>query len=141
MFKMTDKKRKKLKRSVHKLPLKPGIYLFKDQNNRTLYIGKARSIKDRVKSYFSSQADPRILSILNETDKIDFIVTDSEREAFFLENNFIRQYQPKFNLRLKDDKSYPYIKVTLQDKYPAVYLCRRTEPDKARYLSWSVTLI
>ncbi len=133
MRKMPDKKIQKLKRSAHKLPLKPGIYLFKDQNNRTIYIGKARSIKERVKSYFSSQSDPRINSILNETDKIDFIITDSEREAFLLENNFIRQYQPKFNFRLKDDKSYPYIKVTIQDKYPAVYLCRRTKPDKARY--------
>ncbi|MFW6124122.1 MAG: excinuclease ABC subunit UvrC [Acidobacteriota bacterium] len=129
---MADKKQK-LKKSAHKLPLKPGIYLFKDQNNRIIYIGKARSIKDRVKSYFSYQSDSRIKSILNETEKIDFIITDSEREAFFLENNFIRQYQPKFNLRLKDDKSYPYIKITIQDKYPGLYLCRRTEPDGARY--------
>jgi len=123
----------KLKKTAHKLPLKPGIYLFKNQDNETIYIGKARSIRDRVKTYFSSHSDPRIHSILKETDKIDFIITDSEREAFLLENNFIRQYQPKYNLRLKDDKSYPYIKVTARDKYPGVYLCRRTDPDKARY--------
>jgi len=133
MLDMKDKQKQKLERAAHKLPSKPGIYLFKDQNNTTIYIGKARSVKDRVKSYFFSRSDPRIKSILNETHKIDFIVTDSEREAFFLENNFIRQHQPKFNLRLKDDKSYPYIKLTVQDEYPGVYLCRRTEPDKARY--------
>ena len=133
MFEMQDKKIKNLKKNAEKLPSKPGIYLFKDKKNKTIYIGKARSIKDRVKSYFSSLSDPRIYSIVNETYKIDFIITDSEREAFFLENNFVRQHQPKFNLRLKDDKSYPYIKVTVQDKYPAVYLCRRTEADEARY--------
>ncbi len=130
---MKDKKRQKLIRTAHKLPSKPGIYLFKNQTDKTIYIGKARSIKERVKSYFSSPSDPRIHTLLNETQNIDFIVTDSEREAFILENNFIRQYQPKYNLRLKDDKSYPYIKVTVQDKYPAIYLCRRTESDDARY--------
>jgi excinuclease ABC subunit C len=130
---MKDKKRQRLIKTVQKLPSKPGIYLFKNQTNKTIYIGKARSLKERVRSYFSSPSDPRIHTILNETHNIDFIITDSEREAFILENNFIRQYQPKYNLRLKDDKSYPYIKVTVQDKYPAIYLCRRSESDNARY--------
>lgn len=130
---MLNKKRQNLRKKVYQLPSKPGIYLFKDQNNHPIYIGKARSLRERVKSYFSSFSDPRIYKILNETDDIDYIITDSEREAFFLENNFIRQVQPKFNLRLKDDKSYPYIKVTTQDRYPGIFLCRRTESDKARY--------
>ncbi|MBD3414210.1 MAG: excinuclease ABC subunit UvrC [Candidatus Aminicenantes bacterium] len=130
---MADKKIKRLKKSMCSLPVKPGIYLFKDLNDHCIYIGKARSIKDRVKSYFSSPSDSRIHAIVNETHKIDFVVTDSEREAYFLENNFIRRYQPKFNLRLKDDKSYPYIKVTVQQNFPGIYLCRRTEPDQARY--------
>jgi len=130
---MKDKRTQRLLKTSQKLPSKPGIYLFKNQTGKTIYIGKARSIKERVKSYFSSSSDPRIHSILNETYTIDFVLTDSEREAFILENNFIRQYQPKYNLRLKDDKSYPYIKVSVQDKYPAIYLCRRTESDGARY--------
>ena len=130
---MKDKKQQRLIKTAHKLPSKPGIYLFKNQTDKTIYIGKARSIKERVKSYFSSPSDPRIHTLLNETHNIDFIVTDSEREALILENNFIRQHQPKYNLRLKDDKSYPYIKVTVQDKYPAILLCRRTESDNARY--------
>ena len=130
---MKNKRTQRLLKTSQKLPSKPGIYLFKNQTGKTIYIGKARSIKERVKSYFSSSSDPRIHSILNETYTIDFVLTDSEREAFILENNFIRQYQPKYNLRLKDDKSYPYIKVSVQDKYPAIYLCRRTESDGARY--------
>ncbi len=133
---MQKKKIDKLIKSINILPSKPGIYLFKNKNNQAIYIGKALSIRERVKSYFSfssSSSDSRINIILNETEKIDYIITDSEREAYFLENNFIRQYQPKFNLRLKDDKSYPYIKLTVQDRFPAVFLCRRTEPDKARY--------
>ena len=122
-----------LKSESKNLPKKPGIYFFKDKGGEVIYIGKARSLKDRVKSYFLPTSDLKIKKILYETEEIDFILTDSAKEAAFLENNFIRQHQPKFNLRLKDDKSFPYLKLTLQEKFPAIYLTRRVEEDGAKY--------
>jgi excinuclease ABC subunit C len=122
-----------LKSKIKNLPKKPGIYFFKDKGGEVIYIGKARSLRDRVKSYFLPTSDPKIKKILSETEEIDFILTDSAKEAAFLENNFIRQHQPKFNLRLKDDKSFPYLKLTLQEKFPAIYLTRRVEEDGAKY--------
>jgi len=122
-----------LKSKIKNLPKKPGIYFFKDKGGEVIYIGKARSLKDRVKSYFLPTSDAKIKKILSETKEIDFILTDSAKEAAFLENNFIRQHQPKFNLRLKDDKSFPYLKLTLQEKFPAIYLTRRVEEDGAKY--------
>ncbi len=122
-----------LKSESKNLPKKPGIYFFKDKGGEVIYIGKARSLKDRVRSYFLPTSDAKIKKILSETEEIDFILTDSAKEAAFLENNFIRQHQPKFNLRLKDDKSFPYLKLTLQEKFPAIYLTRRVEEDGAKY--------
>ncbi|MFQ5722232.1 MAG: GIY-YIG nuclease family protein, partial [Candidatus Aminicenantales bacterium] len=106
---MASKKRKSLKDKLKVLPSKPGIYLFKNSQGSVLYIGKARSLKDRVKSYFQATAEAKVKNILAETADLDFILTDSAKEASFLENNLIRRYQPKFNLRLKDDKSFPYL--------------------------------
>jgi excinuclease ABC subunit C len=122
-----------LKSKIKNLPKKPGIYFFNDKGGEVIYIGKAQSLKDRVKSYFLPTSDTKIKKILSETKEIDFILTDSAKEAAFLENNFIRQHQPKFNLRLKDDKSFPYLKLTLQEKFPAIYLTRRVEEDGAKY--------
>jgi len=122
-----------LKSKIGKLPKKPGIYFFKNNKGEVIYIGKARSLKDRVKSYFLPTSDAKIKNILSETEDVDFILTDSAKEAAFLENNFVRQHQPKFNLRLKDDKSFPCLKVTLQEKFPAIYLTRRVEEDGAKY--------
>jgi excinuclease ABC subunit C len=125
--------RKALKTKLENLPEKPGIYFFKDAQNNIIYIGKARSLKDRVKSYFQSTSDSKVRNIISETSDLDYVLTGSEREASFLENNFIQQHQPKFNLRLKDDKSFPYLKITAQEKYPGIYLTRRVESDGARY--------
>jgi excinuclease ABC subunit C len=122
-----------LKSEIKNLPKKPGIYFFKDKGGEVIYIGKARSLKNRVRSYFLPTSDAKIKKILSETEEIDFILTDSAKEAAFLENNFIRQHQPKFNLRLKDDKSFPYLKLTVQEKFPAIYLTRRVEEDGAKY--------
>jgi excinuclease ABC subunit C len=130
---MAKKKIRDLKTICEDLPSKPGIYFFKNRENDVIYIGKARSLKDRVKSYFGSTSDPKVHNILAETVDIDYIFTDSEKEATFLENNFIQQYQPKFNIRLKDDKAFPFLKITLQDRYPGIFLTRRVEPDGARY--------
>lgn len=122
-----------LKRKADQLPEKPGIYFFKDGRGQVVYIGKARSLRDRVRSYFQPTDDPKVHNILAETGDIEFILTGSEREAAFLENNFVRQHQPKFNLRLKDDKHFPFIKVTVKDPYPGVFLARRVEPGGSRY--------
>ncbi|MCX7975137.1 MAG: excinuclease ABC subunit UvrC [Candidatus Aminicenantes bacterium] len=123
----------KLKRQANLLPEKPGIYLFKNESGEIIYVGKARSIRERVLSYFQPSPDPKVQNIMAEAVSVDFILTDSEKEAAFLENNFIQKHQPKFNLRLKDDKSFPYLKITCQDRFPGVYLCRRVENDGARY--------
>ncbi|HUU52941.1 MAG TPA: excinuclease ABC subunit UvrC [Candidatus Heimdallarchaeota archaeon] len=130
---MPEKKKRNLKTILEDLPTKPGIYFFKNSENDVIYIGKARSLKDRVKSYFGATSDSKVHNILAETIDIDYIFTDSEKEATFLENNFIQQYQPKFNIRLKDDKAFPYLKVTSQDRSPGIFLTRRVEPDGARY--------
>lgn len=123
----------RLKRQANLLPEKPGIYFFKNEAGEIIYVGKARSIRDRVLSYFQPTSDPKVQNIMAEAASVDFILTDSEKEAAFLENNFIQKHQPKFNLRLKDDKSFPYLKITVQEKFPGVYLCRRVESDGARY--------
>ncbi len=125
---------KGLKAKAQSLPKKPGIYFFKDKKNTIIYIGKARSLRDRVKSYFLPTSDPKVEHIMSETTDFDFILTDSEREAVFLENNFIRQSQPKFNINLKDDKSFPFLKLTVQLKYPGIELTRRVQKDNAKYV-------
>ena len=130
---MLDKTKNFLKAKINAFPKKPGIYFFKDESHEVIYIGKARSLRDRVRSYFTSTADSKVESLLNETRDIEYILTGTEKEAAFLENNFIQQYQPKFNLRLKDDKSFPYLKLSLQDHFPGIYLTRRVEADGSKY--------
>ncbi|MFP4081861.1 MAG: excinuclease ABC subunit UvrC [Candidatus Aminicenantes bacterium] len=122
-----------LKTKIENLPEKSGIYFFKDRQKNVIYIGKARSLKNRVKSYFQAASDSKVQNILAETADLEFVLTGSEKEAAFLENNFIQQYQPKFNLRLKDDKSFPYLKLSIHEKFPGVYLTRRVEEDGAKY--------
>lgn len=122
-----------LRRKAAALPKKPGIYFFKNGAGGVVYIGKARQLRDRVKSYFLPSDDPKVRNILAETADIDYILTDSEREAAFLENNFVQQYQPKFNLRLKDDKSFPYLKLTVQEPFPRISFSRKVEADGAKY--------
>jgi excinuclease ABC subunit C len=122
-----------LKVRAAELPAKPGIYFFKNAAGEVVYIGKARSLRDRVRSYFLPNPDFKVRNILHETADIDFILTGSEKEAAFLENNYVQQHQPRFNLRLKDDKSFPYLKVTVGETYPGVYFSRRVEDDGSRY--------
>ena len=122
-----------LKAKAAALPDKPGIYFFKSAAGRVVYIGKARSLRDRVRSYFLPNPDYKVRNILSETADIDYILTGSEKEAAFLENNYVQQYQPRFNLRLKDDKSFPYLKITLAEKYPGVYFSRKVSDKKSRF--------
>lgn len=122
-----------LKARAAEFPAKPGIYFFKNAADEVVYIGKARSLRDRVRSYFLPNPDFKVRNILRETADIDFILTGSEKEAAFLENNYVQQHQPRLNLRLKDDKSFPYIKVTVGKNYPGVHFSRRVEEDGSRY--------
>jgi excinuclease ABC subunit C len=95
------------------LPDAPGVYLFHDQRGRVLYVGKAKSIKKRVASHFSSPSTRGARDLLEEMDRIEFIVTQTEAEALLAEQTFIRQYRPRYNVRLRDDMSYPYIAISL----------------------------
>ncbi len=123
----------RLSQALARLPARPGIYFFKNSAGEIIYIGKARSLRDRVRSYFQPSSDPKVSNIISETEGLDFILTGSEREAAFLENNFVQRYQPRFNLRLKDDKSFPYLRLTVNETFPGIYLTRKVEPDGARY--------
>jgi excinuclease ABC subunit C len=117
------------------LPEKPGVYLFKDAGGDVLYVGKARSLRNRVRSYFleSRWVDAKTGSLAREIADLETIVVDNEREALALENNLIKQYKPKFNVMLRDDKTYPYIKLTMSEKYPRVYFTRKVKKDGALY--------
>jgi excinuclease ABC subunit C len=117
------------------LPLQPGVYLFKDAAGTILYVGKARSLRNRVKSYFleARWVDAKTGSLVREIADLDYIVVDNEAEALALENNLIKQHKPKFNVLLRDDKTYPYIKFTAYEKYPRVYVTRRLKRDGSAY--------
>jgi excinuclease ABC subunit C len=117
------------------LPDSPGVYLFKDASGTVLYVGKATSLRSRVRSYFleSRWMDAKTGSLAREIADLDTIVLDNPREALALENNLIKRYQPKFNIRLVDDKTYPYLKLTMSEKFPRVYFTRKVKKDGALY--------
>jgi excinuclease ABC subunit C len=106
------------------LPDGPGVYLFKDKRGRVLYVGKASSIRKRVGSHFSKPATRGAYEMLDQIETIDFVVTETEAEALLAEQNFIRRHRPRFNVRLRDDKSYPYIGISLDEDFPRVYFTR-----------------
>ena len=117
------------------LPARPGVYLFKNAAGKIIYVGKAINLRARVRSYFheSAQQDGKTRRLVSEVADLEFIVADSELEALLLENTLIKQHQPRFNVRLKDDKRYPYVKVHWQDPFPRVTTTRRIQDDGARY--------
>ncbi len=116
------------------LPDKPGAYIFKDKKGRVLYVGKALSLKKRVRSYFGEVSfSPRTELLLSQLADLESIVTDSETEAYLLEYNLIKRYRPRYNIRLRDDKSYPYIKLTTNEDFPKVFLTRNPRTDEAQY--------
>ena len=114
------------------LPLKPGVYLLKDSADRILYVGKAKSLKKRVKSYFRSDLDPKTSALMKQFNHLEYMVTDTEKEALILESNLIKKHMPRYNIRLKDDKRYPYIKVT-NETFPRVLITRRVLDDGSYY--------
>ncbi|HOB87955.1 MAG: excinuclease ABC subunit UvrC [Bacillota bacterium] len=120
---------------VKGLPDRPGVYVMKDSSGRVIYVGKASSLRNRVRSYFQSSAglSKRIQVLIDRIADFEYIVTDSEVEALILENNLIKKHRPGFNVRLRDDKTYPFIKITLAEDFPRVIVTRRVEPDGSRY--------
>ena len=117
------------------VPLEPGVYLHRDAGGKVLYVGKSASLRDRLRSYFGSKKnlDPKSIELISRIDDFEYIVTASEQEALLLENSLIKEHKPKYNIRLKDDKTYPYIKVDLAEDFPRIYVTRRTANDGARY--------
>ena len=117
------------------LPSRPGVYMMKDAEGAVLYVGKASVLRNRVRSYFQKSAGlaPKIRRMVRLVDDFEFIVTESDQEAFLLESNLIKRHKPHFNARLKDDKSYPFIKIDTTEDFPQVYITRRVKDDGARY--------
>jgi len=124
-----------LEEKLKLLPAKPGVYLYRDANGKVIYVGKAVSLRNRVRSYFQPGArhQPKTKLMLEKVASLDFIVTDSEVEALILEQNLIKENRPRYNVLLKDDKSYPYLKVTLGEDFPRVQITRRRIKDGSRY--------
>ncbi len=125
----------KIQSVLNSLPHKPGIYIMKDAQGTILYVGKAISLYNRVRSYFQESTDlsPKNRSMVAKIDDIEFLVVRNEVEALVLESNYIKQYRPKYNVLLRDDKSYPYIKVSLTEDFPRVYRVRSFQRDGNRY--------
>jgi excinuclease ABC subunit C len=128
-----------LKNKLGLLPDAPGVYLHKNAQGKVIYVGKAKRLNHRVRSYFQSsteeggQADPKTKALVRRIRDFDYIVTDTDADALVLENQLIKEYRPVYNIRLKDDKQYPYIKITTDEAYPRVTVVRRIARDKARY--------
>ena len=124
-----------LKEELKKLPDSPGVYLMHDKNDEIIYVGKAIKLKRRVSSYFRhmNNRSPKIEKMITLIDYFEYIVTDSELEALVLENNLIKEHKPKYNTMLKDDKSYPFMKVTVQEDFPRVLFARQMKRDGAKY--------
>ena len=124
-----------LKEKAHALPLKPGVYIMQDAKNEVIYVGKAKALKNRVSQYFANLAShtEKTRAMVSQIDHFDVIVADSEFEALVLENSLIKRHQPRYNILLKDDKGYPYIRLTVKEPYPRFSLANRAWEDGARY--------
>ncbi len=124
-----------LRERLASLPERPGVYLFKDASSRFLYVGKAANLRNRVRSYFGAPLGlaPKVRRMVQWASDFEFVVTDSESEALILENTLIKRHHPRFNTRLRDDKTYPFIKVDLREDFPLVYFTRAVRNDGARY--------
>ncbi len=117
------------------LPARPGVYLFKDKEGKVIYVGKAANLNNRVRSYFGapSSLSSKIQQLISRIHDLEFIVTNSEQEALILECNMIKKYAPRYNVRLKDNKTFPYLRIDINEDWPGVYITRRVQKDGARY--------
>jgi len=122
-----------LEAKLKDLPDNPGIYQFKNGKGKIIYVGKAINLKNRVRSYFHGSVNsPKTLALVSKIEDLELIVTDSEIEALVLENNLIKEFKPRYNITLKDDKSFPYIKVT-NEPFPRIFLTRKITKDGSKY--------
>ncbi|MBQ8808159.1 MAG: excinuclease ABC subunit UvrC, partial [Clostridia bacterium] len=124
-----------LAEKLDKLPKKPGVYMMKDASGRIIYVGKAKVLRNRVRQYFQKGANHSVKTqvMVSKIYDLDYIICDSEMEALVLESNLIKENKPRYNILLKDDKHYPYIKITMNEEYPRMLFVRRIENDGARY--------
>ena len=124
-----------IQEELKKLPGKPGVYLMHDADDTIIYVGKAISLKNRVRQYFQTSRNkgPKIERMVTHIARFEYIVTDSELEALVLECNLIKEHRPKYNTMLRDDKTYPYIRVTVQEDFPRVLFSRQVKKDKSLY--------
>ncbi|MEP6468903.1 MAG: excinuclease ABC subunit UvrC [Chloroflexota bacterium] len=131
----SDAREQHLRAILRQLPTSPGVYLMKGPDGRVLYVGKADSLRSRVRSYFGSKTglDSRIVRMTQEVEDVDYIVTDTISEAFLLEGNLIKEHRPRFNIRLRDDKSYPFVQITLGEDFPRIVRTRKLVRDGSRY--------
>ena len=129
---MAETRLERLKTRIRELPERPGVYLHKNAEGEVIYVGKARNLRSRVGSYLVSKGarDTKTMTLVNEIDSIDFVTTNNELEAILLENNLIKANQPRYNILLRDDKSYPYLKVTMSEDFPRVVFTRRVDRKK-----------
>ena len=124
-----------LHEKMRTLPTRPGVYLYRNAQGEVIYVGKAKNLRSRVRSYLldGAQANAKTGSLMREAVDIDYILVENEHEALALENNLIKQRKPRFNILLRDDKTYPYVKLTLADRYPKVFVTRRLRKDGSAY--------
>jgi excinuclease ABC subunit C len=124
-----------LQETIRALPTRPGVYLYRNADGEIIYVGKAKNLRSRVRSYLmeASQANAKTGTLMREAVDLDYILVDNEHEALALENNLIKQRKPRFNILLRDDKTYPYVKLTLGDRYPKVFVTRRLRKDGSAY--------
>lgn len=121
-------------KEISKISSHPGVYIFKDKKGKVLYVGKAKNLKNRLLSYFNaSELDPRKRSMMELVKDFSYIVTSNEFEALVLEANLIKQYKPPFNVLLRDDKSYPYLKITINEEWPKIEVARKIKKDGSLY--------
>src|SRR5688572_25337242 len=114
---------------LQRVPHAPGVYLWKDPQGTILYVGKSKDLRDRMRSYLGANLHPKTRRLMSLVTDFDTVITSSELEAFLLEMNLIKQHRPRYNILLRDDKTYPYIKVTLQHDWPQIFTTRRLTDD------------
>src|SRR3954468_17506597 len=124
-----------LLQKIRTLPTSPGVYLYKNAEGQVIYVGKAKSLRARVRNYFTDEAmaDSKTGTLMREAVDVEYIVVDNNGEALALENNLIKQHKPRYNILLRDDKTYPYVKLTLGERSPRVYVTRRLKKDGSEY--------
>jgi excinuclease ABC subunit C len=125
----------KLKKRLKDVPIQPGVYLFKDRDGRVIYVGKAKILRNRLRSYFQPPQglEAKVRAMVARVADFDYIVTGTEMEALILENNLIKSYHPRYNIFMRDDKTYPYLKITTAEAYPRVYITRERKDGVSRY--------